>query len=126
MKYIGLRKLLSSLDTRRTLMQSILVYKNRPERTGFNMYALNTQQQLTFLALLRWHEGSIEITLTDPFRSSLKSQTCLLALYVLSAVFSVLKFMTISLEEEQQGEDEMQDVAANVDTFDDVVIFLIV
>ena len=29
--------------------------------------------------------------------------------------------MTISLEEEQQGEDEMQDVAANVDTFDDVV-----
>jgi len=33
--------------------------------------------------------------------------------------------MTISLEEEQQGEDEMQDVAANVDTFDDVVIFLI-
>ena len=38
-----------------------------------------------------------------------------------SVVFSVLKFMTISLEEEQQGEDEMQDVAANVDTFDDVV-----
>jgi len=34
----------------------------------------------------------------------------------------VLKFMTISLEEEQQGEDEMQDVAANVDTFDDGVI----
>ncbi|XP_023336559.1 two pore potassium channel protein sup-9 [Eurytemora carolleeae] len=34
----------------------------------------------------------------------------------------VLKFMTISLEEEQQGEDEMQDVAANVDTFDDVEI----
>ena len=32
--------------------------------------------------------------------------------------------MTISLEEEQQGEDEMQDVAANVDTFDDVVNFL--
>ena len=31
MKYIGLRKLLSSLDTRRTLMQSILVYKHRPE-----------------------------------------------------------------------------------------------
>ena len=29
--------------------------------------------------------------------------------------------MTISLEEEQQGEDEMQDVAANVDTFDDGV-----
>lgn len=34
----------------------------------------------------------------------------------------VLKFMTISLEEEQQGDDEMMDVAANVDTFDDTEI----
>ena len=33
---------------------SILVNKNRPERTGFNMYFENTQQQLTFLALLPW------------------------------------------------------------------------
>ena len=31
---------------------SILVHNYRPERTGFNMYAENTQQQLTFLALL--------------------------------------------------------------------------
>ena len=31
---------------------SILVYKHSPERTGFHMYAENTQQQLTFLALL--------------------------------------------------------------------------
>ena len=31
---------------------SILVYKYRPERTGFNMYAENTQAQSTFLALL--------------------------------------------------------------------------
>ena len=30
---------------------SILVYKFRPERTGFNMYAENMQLQLTFLAL---------------------------------------------------------------------------
>ena len=30
---------------------SILVYKCRPERTGFNMYAEYTQLQLTFLAL---------------------------------------------------------------------------
>ena len=30
---------------------SILVYKFRPERTGFNMYAEYTQLQLTFLAL---------------------------------------------------------------------------
>ena len=31
---------------------SSLVYKYHPERTGFNMYAENTQQQLTFLTLL--------------------------------------------------------------------------
>ena len=30
---------------------SILVYKFRPKRTGFNMYAEYTQLQLTFLAL---------------------------------------------------------------------------
>jgi len=33
---------------------SILVYKFRPERTGFNMYAEYTQLQLTFLALVPW------------------------------------------------------------------------
>ena len=31
--------------------ESILVYKFRPERTGFNMYAEYTQLLLTFLAL---------------------------------------------------------------------------
>ena len=31
---------------------SILVYKYLPERTGFNMYAENTQPKLIFLALL--------------------------------------------------------------------------
>ena len=31
---------------------SILVYKFRPERTGFNMYTEYTQPKLTFLALL--------------------------------------------------------------------------
>ena len=30
---------------------SILVYKFRPERTGFNMYAEYTQLQFTFFAL---------------------------------------------------------------------------
>ena len=30
---------------------SIIVYKFRPERIGFNMYAEYTQLQLTFLAL---------------------------------------------------------------------------
>ena len=33
---------------------SILVYKFRPERTGFNMYAEYTGPQLTFLA---FHPG---------------------------------------------------------------------
>ena len=31
---------------------SILVYKLRPKRTGFNMYAEYAQPQLTFLALV--------------------------------------------------------------------------
>ena len=43
--------LFSSSVTRRTLTDaSILVYKFRPERTGFNMYATYTRPQLTFLA----------------------------------------------------------------------------
>ena len=46
--------LLSSSETRETLQASILVYKHRPERTGFNMCTENTPQQLTFLALLPW------------------------------------------------------------------------
>ena len=44
--------LLSSSDFYRNTDASILVYNHRPERTGFNMYVENTQQQLTFLALL--------------------------------------------------------------------------
>ena len=31
---------------------TMLAYKHSPEKTGFNMYAENTQQQLIFLALL--------------------------------------------------------------------------
>ena len=37
---------------------SILVYKFRPERTGFNVYAEYTRPQLTFLALHPWHDLS--------------------------------------------------------------------
>ena len=33
---------------------SILVYKFRPKRTGFDMYAEYTRPQLTFLALVPW------------------------------------------------------------------------
>ena len=44
--------LLTSLDTKRILINaSILVYKFRGERTGFNMYAEYTQLQYSFLAL---------------------------------------------------------------------------
>ena len=35
---------------------SILVYKFRPKRTGFNVYAEYTRPQLTFLALHPWIE----------------------------------------------------------------------
>ena len=45
--------LLTSSDTKRTLMHTV-VYKFRPERTGFNMYAECPQLQLTFLALVPW------------------------------------------------------------------------
>ena len=46
--------LLTFSDTKRKLMHLFLVYKFRPERTGFNMYAEFTQLQLTFLALHSW------------------------------------------------------------------------
>ena len=39
---------------------SCLVYKFRPERTGFNMYAEYKRPQLTFLALVAWFGESIE------------------------------------------------------------------
>ena len=45
--------LLASSDTKQT-DASILVYKFRPKRTGFNMYAEYTRPQLTFLALHPW------------------------------------------------------------------------
>ena len=66
MKYSGHRKLLCELSKLlklnafillgyyRNTDVSILVYKFRPERTGFNMYAEYTLTQLTFLALHAW------------------------------------------------------------------------
>jgi len=63
MKYSGHRKLLCELSKslkfdafnllgyETNTDASILVYKLRPERTGFNMYAEYTQLQLTFLVL---------------------------------------------------------------------------
>ena len=64
MKYSGHRKLLCELSklskfnafnllgNKTNTDASILVYKFRPERTGFNMYAEYTQLQLAFLALV--------------------------------------------------------------------------
>ena len=66
MKYSGLRKLLCEflklskfnafilLGNQTNTDASILVYKFRPKRTGFNMYAEYTRLQLTFLALVPW------------------------------------------------------------------------
>ena len=53
MKYSGRKKLLCELSKLSKLNTdaSILVYKFRPERTGFNMYTEYTQPQLTFLTL---------------------------------------------------------------------------
>ena len=64
MKYSGLRKLLyefsklsklnafNFLGHQSNIDASILVYKFRLERTGFNMYAEYTQLQLAFLELV--------------------------------------------------------------------------
>ena len=66
MKYSGHRKLicelskLSKFDAFNLLGYqtnpdaSILVYKFRPKRTGFNVYTEYTRPQLTFLALHPW------------------------------------------------------------------------
>ena len=43
--------LLTSSDTKDNTAAFILVYKFRPKRTGFNMYAEYARPQLTFLAL---------------------------------------------------------------------------
>ena len=61
MKHSGYRKLLCELSKlnafillgykKKNTDASILVYKHHPKRTGFNMYAENTQQQLTLLAI---------------------------------------------------------------------------
>ena len=51
MKYSGHRKLLCDLLRLTNTDASIIVYKFRPKRTGFNMYAEYTQLQLTVLAL---------------------------------------------------------------------------
>ena len=72
MKYSGHRKLLCELSKfsqfnafillgyKTNTDASILIYKFRPERTGFNMYAEYTQPQFTFLELVPWsEEGSI-------------------------------------------------------------------
>ena len=62
MKYSGHRKLLCELSKlpkfnafnllgyKTNTDASILIYKFRPERTGFNIYVEYTQLQLTFLA----------------------------------------------------------------------------
>ena len=47
-------------------METILVYKFRPGRTGFNMYAEYTQLQLTFLAFYLDFKGLIIYRVAGP------------------------------------------------------------
>ena len=63
MKYSGHRKLICELSKLNAFillgyltntLASILVYKFRPKRTGFHVYAEYTRPQLTFLALHPW------------------------------------------------------------------------
>ena len=73
MKYSGHRKLLCELSKlskfnafnplgyKTYTDESILVYRFRPERTGFNMYAQYTQLQLTFLASLPYSMFLIQV-----------------------------------------------------------------
>ena len=73
MKYSGHRKLLCEfsklskcnafnlLGYYTNTNASIIVYKFRPERTGFNMYTEYTQPQLTFLALHPWIQHSLNL-----------------------------------------------------------------
>ena len=73
MKYSGHRKLLCELSKLSKLNSfkllgyltnteaSILVYKFRPERTGFNNYAEYTRPQLTFLALVPCSNPTISL-----------------------------------------------------------------
>ena len=68
MKYSGHRKLscdllklskfnvFNLLGYKTNIDASIIVYKFRPEKTGFNMYTEYTQPQLTFLALRPWDD----------------------------------------------------------------------
>ena len=71
-KYSGHRKLLCELSNLTKFNAfnllgyytntdaSILVYKFRPKRTGFNVYAEYTRPQLTFLALHPWLNVSMK------------------------------------------------------------------
>ena len=70
MKYSGHRKLLCKflelsksnafnlLGYQTNTDAIILVYKFRPERTDFNMYAEYTRSQLIFLALIPWNRST--------------------------------------------------------------------
>ena len=84
MKYSGHRKLLCELSKlsklnafillgyQTNIDASILVYKFRPERTGFIMYAEHTQPQLTFLALLPCSKLSLIFVSYESTKSKFK------------------------------------------------------
>ena len=59
--------LLTSLDTKRTLIHLFLFTNSTQKRTSFNMYAEYTQLQLTFIALHPWYKA---------FTGTVVNQTC--------------------------------------------------
>ena len=61
MNYQNYQNLMLSTSSDTNTDASILVYKFRPERTGFNMYAEYTRQLLTLLALHPCSEPRINI-----------------------------------------------------------------
>ena len=103
MKYSGHRKLLCELSKlskfnvlnllgyQANTDASILVYKFRPKRTGFNMYAEYTRPQLTFLASHPWcNLWYFKLRLFDPTKFRVWNLQCLR--HLISKLFLSLTF----------------------------------
>ena len=96
---------------------SFLVYNYRPEGTGFNMYAENTQQQLTFLTLLPWFGVffSSVFYFFNYFIPGLRSRCLVWRNPVLSALFYKTRTFTNSLYPSYQFPDSRDDAQSEED-----------
>ena len=107
MKYSGHRKLLCELSKLNALI--LLGYQRN---TGFNMYAKNTQQQLTFLTLLPWFYlyssissgGRLKCFFTDSSDPNILefslningdriSLNCTVLLFICSTLYYIVQFL---------------------------------